>query len=728
MDLVSNNLEVLRLANHDFSSILYSKLNNNNENLFYSSLSIHVVMLMAGMGAATQTFNEIFDTIQLPKNKSLIKSYGELLSNVDQKNDVLKLASGIFIEKSFNLKKSYLTTVTKNLNSSVNDLDFINHPDDQRNFINQWVENKTDGKIKELFDPDSIDSKTVLVLTSALHFKSNWKYEFNIPTTEPFNISPQKNLLVSMMNLNENLKYYHDQSLKFAALELPYENHKFKMIVLLPDAKDGLANLELNLSKIKLAELLNKLKLYNVDVKLPRFKIEQTIDLKTVLSEIGCSTMFTPNADFSEISDIPLKISKAVHKAYIDINEKGTEAAASTGFTFVPESIIISETKEKVEFYADHPFIFTIWSNKNDVLFMGRVIKPSHSLNTNNENLFYSPLSIHVVLLMAGIGATSKTSDEIFDTIHLPRNKSLIEAYDYLLNDIGRYRNSANLVTGMFVEKTFKIKSSYAEKIKKHLKSTVENLDFNKKSNDQRNYINEWIKNKTNGKINNLFPADSINESTVMVLTSALHFKCLWNKKFSATNDEPFYSVGQNVIVKMMYQQAPYNYYHDKKLKFAALDMPYRNFYFKMLILLPDAKDGLSNLENNLSKINFIKLYKNMTKHDVDFKFPKFKIEQEIDLNHVLNKLGCSTMFTPSADFSGITDVPIFANKAFHKAFIDVDEKGTEAAAASRIECLEGSAMPTILPKAQFHVDHPFIFAILTEKNDILFLGNLKKP
>ncbi|XP_050534393.1 serpin B3-like isoform X2 [Daktulosphaira vitifoliae] len=351
------------------------------------------------------------------------------------------------------------------------------------------------------------------------------------------------------------------------------------------------------------------------------------------------------------------------------------------------------------------------------------------SLNTNNENLFYSPLSIHVVLLMAGIGATSKTSDEIFDTIHLPRNKSLIEAYDYLLNDIGRFRNSANLVTGMFVEKTFKIKSSYAEKIKKHLKSTVENLDFNKKPNDQRSYINGWIENKTNGKIKNLFPADSISESTVMVLTSALHFKDLWEKEFYTTKDEPFYSMGQHAVnVKMMYQHSRYYYYHDKHLKFAALDMPYVNFHFKMLILLPDAKDGLSNLENNLSKINFIELYKNMTKHNVDFKFPKFKIEQEIDLKHVLNKLGCSTMFTPSADFSGITDVPIFANKAFHKAFIDVDEKGTEAAAASGIEFLEGSAMPTSLPKAQFHVDHPFIFAILTNENDLLFLGNLKKP
>ncbi|XP_050548235.1 serpin B4-like, partial [Daktulosphaira vitifoliae] len=292
-----------------------------------------------------------------------------------EKNDAVKLATGMFVEKSFNIKQSYVEKVLKYLNSSVDELDFKSQPENQRSYINQWVENKTNGKIKNLFPSGSIDKDTSLILASALHFKNNWEDDFNTAVDELFYLAAGQSVTTKMMHLNENLKYYHDSDLELSAIELPYINYDYKMMILLPDAKDGLSKLENNLSKIKLFEISKKMSTYTVDVKMPKFKIEQEYNLVDVLNKLGCSSMFSSNANFSEISDGPIVVNDVLHKAFIDVDEKGTEAAAATGLKIVPMSALIAPN---AQFYADHPFIFAIMTRKNDILFMGNLKKPSN--------------------------------------------------------------------------------------------------------------------------------------------------------------------------------------------------------------------------------------------------------------------------------------------------------------------------------------------------------------
>ncbi|XP_025406328.1 serpin B4-like isoform X7 [Sipha flava] len=377
-NMALTNLEALNLANHDFSLSLYTELaKKETGNIFYSPFSIHVIMFMASVGAASTTFDEMIATIHLNKTTHSLETYKELLDDLISDSENLKLATGMFVDTNFNVKSSYVENTNKYLKATMEKLNFKQNPEKQRQYINNWVLQKTNDKIKNLFPKDSINEGTPLVLANAIHFKSGWAHKFRDAEDEPFYLTPNNKVTVKMMTLVHDLSYYHNDELKFAALELPYEHHAFKMMILLPDEKDGLKNLENNLSKIKIHEISNKMSQYHVTVKLPRFKLEQSLQLEDTLSNLGCPTMFSRAANFSNIAESgDLYVSKVVHKAYVDVNEKGTEAAAATGLTLVKYSAVhVYPPPPEVQFVADHPFFLSILSRNNDVLFVGRLSK-----------------------------------------------------------------------------------------------------------------------------------------------------------------------------------------------------------------------------------------------------------------------------------------------------------------------------------------------------------------
>ncbi|XP_064336482.1 serpin B4-like isoform X4 [Camelus dromedarius] len=271
-----------------------------------------------------------------------------------------------------NVKKLYL--------ASVESADFANAAEETRQMINSWVERQTNGKIKDLFPRNSLDSSTVLVLVNAIYFKGQWHRKFKEEYTveEEFWLSKDTSKSVQMMKETNDFNFASLEDMQFKILEIPYKGEELSMMLLLPNEVDGLQKLEDKLTAEKLLEWTSSqnMRTSQVDLHLPRFKVEESYDLNGMLVALGVVDAFSlRDADFSGMTrKHRLAVSKAVHKSFVEVNEEGTEAAAATGITVALTSASIPHFER---FHCDHPFLFFIRHNKtNSILFLGRVSSP----------------------------------------------------------------------------------------------------------------------------------------------------------------------------------------------------------------------------------------------------------------------------------------------------------------------------------------------------------------
>ncbi len=258
-------------------------------------------------------------------------------------------------------------------------MDFLGNPDGARKEINTWVEQQTRDKIRDLLHPGQIESRTRLVLCNAIYFKGDWATQFDPKKTrpQPFFVSADKSVTVPMMS--GEVKLLSRQFKGVTLFELPYQGNDLAMVVLLPDARDGLAALEQQLNAVVLQEWLMALgQSYQTEVPviLPKFKLNCRLDLVGDLKAMGMPSAFGLRADFSGMDGSSnLGIDGVVHQAFVDVNEEGTEAAAATAVTMVGLSI----SRPLVVFRADHPFLFLIVGrHTGTILFLGRVTDPSN--------------------------------------------------------------------------------------------------------------------------------------------------------------------------------------------------------------------------------------------------------------------------------------------------------------------------------------------------------------
>jgi serpin B len=258
--------------------------------------------------------------------------------------------------------------------AGLKEVDFIDDTEGARKAINAWVAKATNDKIKELIKPGILSVDTRLVLSNAIYFKAAWLRPFSPKDTKPgeFTTGAGKKVKVPMMHAGLRTNYFDDG--KVLGVELPYENRELAMIVLMPKKAADLSELEKELTAIQLKKWLAKLSDHQVKVMLPRFKVTAEFHLNKVLKQLGMKDAFERSkADFSGMTTRErLFISHVVHKAFVDVNEAGTEAAAST-------AVVMDRTSLPPPgvFNADHPFLFLIRDAKTgSILFMGRVGDP----------------------------------------------------------------------------------------------------------------------------------------------------------------------------------------------------------------------------------------------------------------------------------------------------------------------------------------------------------------
>lgn len=379
--MASSRLEESLLS---FTIDLHQKLlpdEDKHENVFYSPFSISVALSMVFAGARNDTAKQISDALHIKADGSVHKHFADALSKVRGCGPEveLRVANRIALDASFPVLDSYLDLLKHAYFSSLSTVDFANDFEKARIEINDWVEQATASKIKDLLAEGSVDDTTALVLVNAVYFKGEWKSPFLQEVTEPwdFRVDSSHTTRVEMMYQEDDFRMSRCEDLNVTALEIPYRGGKASMVVLLPDEVGGLRYLEENLSAVKLRELLSNLSMkYDVTLRLPKFKLEHSIDLEVALKALGINTMFTENADLTGVSMAKkLRISKVVHKAFVEIDEVGTEAAAATAATVCCDSA----PEETVEFVVDRPFMLVIRCHDPDVvLFAGSVRNPGH--------------------------------------------------------------------------------------------------------------------------------------------------------------------------------------------------------------------------------------------------------------------------------------------------------------------------------------------------------------
>ncbi|KAM8791991.1 serpin B6-like isoform 2-T3 [Rhynchonycteris naso] len=378
-------MDALSEVNGTFALNLLKKLGEgNSKNVFFSPMSISSALAMVFMGAKGNTAAQMVQALSLNKSggggEDVHQGFQLLLTEVNRTSTqyLLRTANRLFGEKTYDFNSSFKDSCRKFYQAEMEELDFLKATEEARKHINTWVTDKTEGKITELLYPNSINPLTCLVLVNAIYFKGNWDNQFKKELTKerPFKVSKNEKKPVQMMFKKSTFNMTYIGEIFTRILVLPYVGKELNMIIMLPDENVDLETVEKALTYEKFKEWTrpDMMDEEEVEVSLPRFKLEEDYDMEDVLRALGMTDAFEQDrADFSGMSSRgDLFLSKVLHKAFVEVNEEGTEAAASTAAIMMLRCARITP-----RFCADHPFLFLIQHSKTKaILFCGRVSSP----------------------------------------------------------------------------------------------------------------------------------------------------------------------------------------------------------------------------------------------------------------------------------------------------------------------------------------------------------------
>lgn len=386
--------EIIETINHfgfDLLKSFHREQKLKDDNLFYSPTSIVVSLAMVFLGSGGNTAHQLAKTLKWYSHEFedvhlALKSLQEAIKESEHDNLELKIANRIWghehLDETAEFQESSLTFY----DTRIAKVDFKEGYERAREEINRWVEETTARKIRGFLPPGAVNQDTRLALINAIYFKGTWLHAFKPEKTHHarfYTGSDQENVVeVEMMSRTSKHSYFVDKENDCKVIELPYSGDDISMLIALPSEIDGVSQLEQVINSEMMSQWIMSLENTTVKVSLPKFILSQHFELKEVLNKLGINDLFVPGiADLSGISSVEsLYVSHVIHKAHININERGTEATAASGVVMQKRSLDMPP-----EFYANHPFVFIIYHKSSSaILFMGRVKKPEMTEQENN--------------------------------------------------------------------------------------------------------------------------------------------------------------------------------------------------------------------------------------------------------------------------------------------------------------------------------------------------------
>lgn len=380
-----SDLEELVAGNSAFAFDLYQAIRKEPGNLFYSPYSISAALAMTYAGARGETERQMAQVLHFALEQArlhptfnaldqALASRGAGAKSKDGQPFRLRVANSLWGQAGYTFLPAFLDTLAENYGAGLRLVDFKGAPEDARKAINDWVSDRTEGRIRDLIPQGAIDTLTRLVLANAIYFNAAWMHTFEKSATQdgPFYLLDGSQVTVPMMRQNERFPYFAGKGVQ--AVELPYDGGEVSMVLLVPD-RGAFSAFEEALSAQVVTDILARMEQISVNLAMPRFKYDATLSLADTLRAMGMPEAFSANADFSGMDGTRnLAITDVFHKAFVAVDEAGTEAAAATaviiGLTAMPAS--------PVDLTVDRPFIFLIRDIQTGaILFVGRVLNPT---------------------------------------------------------------------------------------------------------------------------------------------------------------------------------------------------------------------------------------------------------------------------------------------------------------------------------------------------------------
>ncbi|MDD5590821.1 MAG: serpin family protein [Dehalococcoidales bacterium] len=383
-DASQAELAALVNGNSAFAFDLYQELSGGDDNLFYSPYSISLALAMTYAGARSETAQQMSDALRFsllqdrlhPAFNSLdieLAQRGEGSQGKDGDGFRLNIVNAIWGQNDYQFLDRFLDLLAENYGAGLRILDFAGAPEESRTIINDWISDQTEGRIEDLIPQGLINALTRLVLTNAIYFNAAWQYPFAEEATGDgtFYLLEGNEITVPMMRQTESLGYAEGDG--YQAIELPYDGHELSMVILLP-ARDNFESFEASLDALQADAILGSLEQREINLTMPRFEFESDFSLKKTLTALGMPVAFSADADFSGMTGKrDLFIADVVHKAFVSVDEAGTEAAAATAVVMQ----LTAAPDMPINVNINHPFVFLIRDIETGaILFIGRVINP----------------------------------------------------------------------------------------------------------------------------------------------------------------------------------------------------------------------------------------------------------------------------------------------------------------------------------------------------------------